>query len=81
MFQLHIFVQCVYVAIQCSIANCGFNDKRFGEQDNDKECNLGSGATLPGGIVTPEPAAMALFAMGGIPLGLSFLRRRKGSNA
>jgi len=30
----------------------------------------------PGNVV-PEPAAMALFAMGGIPMGISFLRRRK----
>jgi hypothetical protein len=36
---------------------------------------MGNGGGV--GVVTPEPAAMALFAMGGIPLGLSFLRRRR----
>jgi len=35
----------------------------------------------PGQVVTPEPAAMALFAMGGIPMGLAFLRRRKTLSA
>ena len=30
-------------------------------------------------VVTPEPAAMALYAIGGLPLAAAFFRRRKNT--
>ena len=52
MFQLHIFVQCVYVAIQCSIANCGFKPYKHRADIKSAPTNM---SCHKGGILTHWP--------------------------